>query len=100
AILERLNRERGVAVVLVTHEAEIARRARRLIRIRDGLVVQDTRVGGNPQGAAIEGAVPGATATDGTAAAGTVIDGTVSTTLNSTAIDGAPITEPGKADGA
>jgi len=42
AILERLNRERGVAVVLVTHEAEIAARARRLIRIRDGVVVEDT----------------------------------------------------------
>jgi putative ABC transport system ATP-binding protein len=44
AILERLNRERGVAVVLVTHEAEIAKRARRLIRIRDGLVVEDTAI--------------------------------------------------------
>jgi putative ABC transport system ATP-binding protein len=46
AILERLNEERGVAVVLVTHEAEIAARARRLIRIRDGVVVEDTRSGG------------------------------------------------------
>ena len=44
AILERLNRESGVAVVLVTHEAEIAARARRLIRVRDGLVVEDTAV--------------------------------------------------------
>ena len=42
AILETLNKERGVAVVLVTHEAEIAARARRLIRVRDGLVVEDT----------------------------------------------------------
>jgi putative ABC transport system ATP-binding protein len=42
AILERLNRERGVAVVLVTHEMEVANRARRLIRVRDGLVVEDT----------------------------------------------------------
>ena len=41
AILERLNAERGVAVVLVTHEAEIAGRARRLIRMRDGLVESD-----------------------------------------------------------
>jgi len=44
AILEHLNRESGVAVVLVTHEAEIAARARRLIRVRDGLVVEDTAV--------------------------------------------------------
>ncbi|HEU5355266.1 MAG TPA: ABC transporter ATP-binding protein [Actinocrinis sp.] len=48
AILERLNRERGVAVVLVTHEAEIAARARRLIRIRDGVVVEDSVVAADP----------------------------------------------------
>ena len=41
AILERLNAERGVAVVLVTHDAEIAGRARRQIRLRDGLVESD-----------------------------------------------------------
>jgi putative ABC transport system ATP-binding protein len=40
-ILERLNGERGVAVVLVTHEADIAVRARRLVRMRDGLVESD-----------------------------------------------------------
>jgi len=40
-VLERLNRERGVAVVLVTHDAEVAARATRLIRMRDGLVVSD-----------------------------------------------------------
>ncbi len=56
AILERLNRERGVAVVLVTHEAQIAARARRLIRIRDGLVVEDTRTdGAAPARALIDG---------------------------------------------
>jgi putative ABC transport system ATP-binding protein len=41
AILERLNKERGVAVVLVTHEADIAARARRIIRVRDGLIEDD-----------------------------------------------------------
>jgi putative ABC transport system ATP-binding protein len=51
AILESLNKERGVAVVLVTHEAEIAARARRLIRVRDGLVVEDTGL----EGTALEG---------------------------------------------
>jgi len=40
-ILEKLNTERAVAVVLVTHEAEIADRAGRLIRVRDGLIVED-----------------------------------------------------------
>jgi putative ABC transport system ATP-binding protein len=41
-ILERLNAERGVAVVLVTHDHEVADRARRQIYVRDGLIVEDT----------------------------------------------------------
>jgi putative ABC transport system ATP-binding protein len=40
-VLERLNRERGVAVVLVTHDAEVAARADRLIRMKDGVVLSD-----------------------------------------------------------
>jgi putative ABC transport system ATP-binding protein len=39
--LEHLNSERGVAVVLVTHDREIAARAHRQIRVRDGLVERD-----------------------------------------------------------
>ena len=42
AILERLNAERGVAVVLVTHDHEIAARARRQVYFRDGLIERDT----------------------------------------------------------
>ena len=38
ALLERLNREQGVAVVLVTHDLEVASRARRQVRVRDGLL--------------------------------------------------------------
>jgi putative ABC transport system ATP-binding protein len=41
-LLRQLNVERGVAIVLVTHEAEIAARARRLIRVRDGRIAGDT----------------------------------------------------------
>ena len=41
-LLERLNTEQGVAVVLVTHEPDVAVRARRQIHIRDGLVERDT----------------------------------------------------------
>nr|WP_285697690.1 ABC transporter ATP-binding protein [Actinomadura sp. NBRC 104412] len=40
-LLERLNRERGVAVVLVTHEPDVAERARRRVHIRDGLIERD-----------------------------------------------------------
>jgi putative ABC transport system ATP-binding protein len=42
AILEQLNSERGVAVVLVTHDHEIAARARRQVYFRDGLIERDT----------------------------------------------------------
>jgi putative ABC transport system ATP-binding protein len=38
ALLERLNAEQGVAVVLVTHDREVAARARRQVRVRDGLL--------------------------------------------------------------
>ena len=43
AIFQEMNR-RGITVVLVTHEADIARYAERIISFRDGLVVADERV--------------------------------------------------------
>jgi putative ABC transport system ATP-binding protein len=39
ALLEALNAERGVALVVVTHDREVAARARRQITMRDGKVV-------------------------------------------------------------
>jgi putative ABC transport system ATP-binding protein len=39
-LLARLNAERGVAIVIVTHEAEVAARAQRQIHIRDGRVAR------------------------------------------------------------
>lgn len=41
-ILGRLNEEQDVAVVLVTHDPEVAERARRQIHMRDGLVESDS----------------------------------------------------------
>ncbi|CAA9352919.1 MAG: Lipoprotein releasing system ATP-binding protein LolD [uncultured Frankineae bacterium] len=38
ALLEALNAEQGVAVVLVTHDLDVAARASRRIRVRDGLI--------------------------------------------------------------
>ncbi len=40
-ILERLNREEGMTVVVVTHEAPIAARARRVLSMLDGRIVSD-----------------------------------------------------------
>ena len=43
AIFQRLNREAGMTVVLVTHEADVARFADRVVRFQDGRVISDTR---------------------------------------------------------
>lgn len=43
AILRELN-EQGITVVLVTHEEEIGRQAKRLIRMRDGVIQSDERL--------------------------------------------------------
>ena len=40
SILERLNREQGVAVIVVTHDPEVAARARRQVYVRDGLLTE------------------------------------------------------------
>ena len=38
---QQLNKERGITIVLVTHEPDIAAYARRLVRLKDGLVLYD-----------------------------------------------------------
>ena len=40
-LLEQLNRDANTTVIIVTHDAELAARARRIIRLSDGLVVED-----------------------------------------------------------
>jgi putative ABC transport system ATP-binding protein len=43
-IFQRLNRERGITVVLITHEHDIAEYGTRIVSFRDGVVVADTPV--------------------------------------------------------
>jgi putative ABC transport system ATP-binding protein len=44
ALIDRLHDERKVTPILVTHSPEVSRRARRLIRMRDGRLVEDRAV--------------------------------------------------------
>ncbi|MCL6647988.1 MAG: ABC transporter ATP-binding protein [Chloroflexi bacterium] len=44
AIFQALNRERGITVIFVTHEPDIARHTRRILTIRDGLIERDEPV--------------------------------------------------------
>ena len=40
-VIGQLNRERGLSIVLVTHEPDVAEHAKRLVRLKDGVVVFD-----------------------------------------------------------
>jgi putative ABC transport system ATP-binding protein len=44
AIFQRLNRDKGITVVFVTHDPTIARHTKRIIRIHDGQIVGDEEV--------------------------------------------------------
>jgi putative ABC transport system ATP-binding protein len=44
AIFQRLNQERGITIVFVTHEPEIAQHTQRIVRIADGRIVDDRPV--------------------------------------------------------
>lgn len=41
AVFEKLNREQGITIVLVTHEQDIAAYAQRLVRLQDGRIIHD-----------------------------------------------------------
>src|SRR3989475_254111 len=51
-LLVRLNREQGQTLVLVTHDAVVSARAHRILRMRNGEIVEETRGGedGPPRG--------------------------------------------------
>ena len=42
-LLGRLNVEDGKTIIMVTHEEEVAERAKRIIRLKDGLLQSDVR---------------------------------------------------------
>ncbi|MFV9504502.1 MAG: ABC transporter ATP-binding protein [Oscillochloridaceae bacterium umkhey_bin13] len=44
AIFQRLNREQGITVILVTHEHDVAQHAERIISVRDGVIANDEPV--------------------------------------------------------
>jgi len=50
-IFVKLNREQHMTVILVTHEPDIAARADRLVRLKDGLITYDGPAATGPSGA-------------------------------------------------
>ena len=100
ALLEELNRESGSTVVLVTHDLVLAERTQRVIRLADGLVVEDKSKGVDgrwePHGAGAAGAsaldesARGAAATDaatiGVAAVGVAATGVAATGVAATGV--------------
>ncbi|HPD90655.1 MAG TPA: ABC transporter ATP-binding protein [Bacillota bacterium] len=49
-IFQRLNRERGTTVIVVTHEPDISQFAQRVLTFRDGKIIGDTRKPSNEKG--------------------------------------------------
>ncbi|NTU48394.1 MAG: ABC transporter ATP-binding protein, partial [Syntrophobacteraceae bacterium] len=45
-IFQKLNEEEGVTIILVTHDGEVARHARRVVRVRDGVLEPEADGGG------------------------------------------------------
>ena len=58
SVFQRLNREAGITIVLVTHEPDIAEYCSRVVRFRDGRVIEDTRNGAPKRASAVLAAMP------------------------------------------
>ncbi len=48
-VIGQLNREQGLTIVIVTHEPDVARHAKRLVKLKDGVVVYDGVPAGEKQ---------------------------------------------------
>jgi putative ABC transport system ATP-binding protein len=57
-ILQRLNRERHITIILITHEHDIAEYGERVVTFRDGHVISDQRVDKRRDAAAERAALP------------------------------------------
>ena len=44
-LLCKLNSDRGISIIMVTHEDDVAASAKRVVRVKDGLIASDERVG-------------------------------------------------------
>ena len=43
-IFQELNEDRGITIIFVTHEPEIAEHTQRIVRLQDGLIISDSPV--------------------------------------------------------
>ncbi len=64
SLLQRLNRDNGITIVLVTHEADIAACASRVITMRDGRILSDAESPARDAGQLLRDLVDGATFSD------------------------------------
>jgi putative ABC transport system ATP-binding protein len=46
-LLERLNHDEGKTIIMVTHEPEVGNRTKRIVRLRDGLIISDRLTDGD-----------------------------------------------------
>jgi macrolide transport system ATP-binding/permease protein len=60
-IIQRLNRENGITVLVVTHDAEVAAYVDRIVTFRDGVIISDERkrVSRPPAAASAQATAPG-----------------------------------------
>jgi putative ABC transport system ATP-binding protein len=65
-IFQRLNRERGITIVLITHEMDIAEHGTRLVRFRDGKIQVDQKIARRRNAAEELAALPPAEDVDAT----------------------------------